>query len=136
MTSLDPKLAWRQYVATQRQQVRHVADREAEQLADLGRVLVAPDAVGGDVLEHVCGFFGMAVDETAAQPPCDFRGGARLHVRPSGPRASRTLTQTRSAFDRRACPSSVLAGVSGASGSVLWRRWSSTQTSASPAEKR
>ena len=45
-------VAGRDQAAPDRQQVRDEADREAERLLDLGRVLVRADLVGRDVLEH------------------------------------------------------------------------------------
>jgi len=45
-------VAGREQSAPHRQQMRDEADREAERLRDLGRVLMAPDAIGRHVLEH------------------------------------------------------------------------------------
>ncbi len=63
----------REQPALHRQQVRDEADREAERLRDLGRVLMRPDLVRRDVLEH-----GGRVRGRLQRPPG--AGDARLRV--------------------------------------------------------
>ncbi len=52
------RVAGHEQPAPDRQQVRHEADGKAERLPDLGRVLVRPDAIRRDVLEHEAGVRG------------------------------------------------------------------------------
>ena len=62
--------------------------------------------------------------------------GATVHGEQMTLKGAFEAASVRSSHARCAAPRSVLLASSGSVGSLLWRRWSSTQNSAAPAVKR
>ena len=87
------------------QQVRDEADREAERLLDLGRVLVRPDAVRRDVLEHEAGVRRL-LQRRAPRP----RRRTSRRRRRSRARAGLRAGRARAGWRSRSSPGSRSAG--------------------------
>ena len=98
------RVAGRDQPAAHGQQVRDEADREAERLLDLGRVLVRADAVRRDVLEHEAGVRAAFSVRPAPETP-DF---ASITTLPG--RSRRRAARARAAPRSRSSPGSRSGG--------------------------